>query len=155
MRIDVKSLYKVGLIAAFLSFTACSQSKSTMKNVIFSPNAPAPIGPYSQATEAGGFVFISGQIAINPANNEMYTGGDITVETRQVMENLKAIVLQSGCEMQDVMKCTIFLRDMNDFAAVNAIYGEYFPEYAPARETVAVAGLPKNARVEISAVVVR
>ncbi len=83
----------------------------------------------------------------------MYTGGDIATETRQVMENLKAIVLESGHTMQDILKCTIFLRNMQDFAAVNAVYGEYFPEYPPARETVAVAGLPKNAGVEISAIV--
>ena len=141
------------VIASMLTFASCSNSRSAMKNVIYTPNAPAPIGPYSQATEAGGFVFISGQIAINPANGEMYTGGDIAVETRQVMENLKAIVEQSGSTMGNVLKCTIFLRDMNDFAAVNAVYGEYFPEYPPARETVAVVGLPKNARVEISAMV--
>jgi 2-iminobutanoate/2-iminopropanoate deaminase len=138
-----------------LTFVSCSTGSHAMKSVIYTPNAPAPIGPYSQATEAGGFIFISGQIAINPANSEMYTGDDISAETRQVMENLKAIVTQSGCTMKDIMKCTIFLRDMNDFAAVNAVYGEYFPEYPPARETVAVVGLPKNARVEISAVVVR
>lgn len=153
MALHVNRCLIVGLFACFLTFTSCTGSSRSMKNVIYTPNAPAPIGPYSQATEAGGFVFISGQIAINPAIGEMYTGGDIATETRQVMENLKAIVTESGCTMQDVLKCTIFLRDMNDFAAVNAVYGEYFPEYAPARETVAVVGLPKNARVEISAVV--
>lgn len=152
MHIHVKTLLSVGLFASFLTFTACTSSRATMKKVIYTPQAPAPIGPYSQATEAGGMVFISGQIAIDPANGEMYTGGDIATETRRVMENLKAIVTESGCTMQDVLKCTIFLRDMNDFAAVNAVYGEYFPEYPPARETVAVVGLPKNARVEISAV---
>lgn len=153
MAYHVKKVLWVGFWTAILTFTGCSGSKQTMKQVIYTPNAPAPIGPYSQATSAGGFVFISGQIAIDPQSGEMYTGGDIATETRRVMENLKAIVIESGCTMQDVLKCTIFLRDMNDFAAVNAVYGEYFPEYAPARETVAVAGLPKNARVEISAVV--
>lgn len=152
MRKHDKLLLYVELFAAFLTFTACSTNRNTMKNVLYTPQAPAPIGPYSQATEAGGIIFISGQIAINPANGEMYTGDDIAIETRQVMDNLKAIITESGATMQDVLKCTIFLRDMADFAAVNAVYGEYFPEYPPARETVAVVGLPKNARVEISAV---
>ena len=113
-----------------------------MKNVVFTPSAPAPIGPYSQAIEAGGFVFVSGQIAIDPVTGNLYSGDDIQAETRVVMENLKAIITQAGCSMKDVVKCTIFLTDMNNFAQVNTVYGEYFPEYAPARETVAVVGLP-------------
>lgn len=144
----------VGLMAIIFSFAACTNVQH-VKKVIYTPDAPAPIGPYSQATENGGFVFISGQIAIDPASGEMYSGADIAEETRRVMENLKAIIHASGSEMSDVLKCTIFLRDMADFSAVNAVYGEYFPEYAPARETVAVSGLPKNARVEISAVLHR
>jgi len=126
-----------------------------MKSVIYTPLAPAPIGPYSQAIEAGGFVFISGQIAIDPATGTLYVGDDIQAETRIVMDNLKAIVTQAGCNMSDVVKCTIFLKDMAAFADVNTVYGEYFEEYPPARETVAVAGLPKNVRVEISAVVIK
>lgn len=125
-----------------------------MKNVIYTPSAPAPIGPYSQAISAGGFVFVSGQIAIDSTTNTLYSGGDIQAETRMVMENLKAIIEQAGCIMQDVVKCTIFLTDMNFFTDVNSVYGEYFTEYPPARETVAVAGLPKNVRVEISAIVI-
>ena len=135
------------------TFTACSTTNNVMKKVIYTPNAPSPIGPYSQAIEANGFVYVSGQIAIDPTTNELYTGADIKVETTQVMENLKAIITAADCSMKDVVKCTIFLRDMVDFAEVNSVYAEYFPEYAPARETVAVVGLPKNARVEISAVV--
>lgn len=127
----------------------------TMKSVIFTPGAPAPIGPYSQAIEAGGMVFISGQIAINAATNELYEGDDIQAETRMVMENLKAIVVKAGGKMTDIVKCTIFLSSMQLFGEVNAVYGEYFPEYPPARETVAVAGLPKNVRVEISAILVK
>lgn len=142
------------LTGMVLSFTACSTTQS-MKKVIYTEQAPKPIGPYSQATEANGWVFVSGQIAIDPASGELYTGNDIKEETRRVMENLKAIITESGCTMADVMKCTIFLKDMNDFAEVNSVYGKYFPEYAPARETVAVAGLPKNVRVEISAVVLK
>lgn len=126
-----------------------------MKSVIFTPSAPAPIGPYSQAIVAGGMVFISGQIAIDAATNELYSGDDVQAESRMVMENLKAIVNRAGCEMADIVKCTIFLSSMQLFGEVNAIYGEYFPEYPPARETVAVAGLPKNVRVEISAILVK
>ena len=95
------------------------------------------------------------RIAIDPVTGNLYSGDDIQAETRVVMENLKAIITQAGCSMKDVVKCTIFLTDMNNFAQVNTVYGEYFPEYAPARETVAVVGLPKNVRVEISAVVVK
>lgn len=125
-----------------------------MKKVIYTDDAPKPIGPYSQATEANGFIFISGQIAIDPAVNTMITG-DAKAEAEQVMKNLQAIIAEAGCSMEDVLKCTIFLRDMNDFADVNAVYGSYFTEHAPARETVAVGGLPKDAKVEISAVVMR
>ncbi len=155
MKNSIATRYLTLFLVVLISFTSCSTQHDMMKKVIYTDNAPKPIGPYSQATEAGGFIFVSGQIAINPANGELYSGSDIKEETRQVMENLKAIVLQSGATMNDVMKCTIFLRDMQDFGDVNAVYGEYFPEYAPARETVAVAGLPKNVRVEISAIVVK
>ncbi len=124
-----------------------------MKKVIYTASAPAPIGPYSQAIVANGCVYVSGQIAINPETGDLYIGNDIKEETRQVMENLKAIIIAAECKMKDVIKCTIFLRDMADFAEVNTVYGEYFSEYPPARETVAVVGLPKNVRVEISAIV--
>lgn len=126
---------------------------NTMKEIIYTENAPKPIGPYSQAVETNGFVFVSGQIAIDPATNNMLNG-DVKAEAEQVMKNLQAIITAAGCEMSDVIKCTIFLRDMKDFAEVNAIYGNYFKENPPARETVAVLDLPKNAKVEISAVVV-
>ena len=126
-----------------------------MKSIIYSPHAPAPIGPYSQAVTVGNLVFVSGQIALDPASGNMYAGKDITEETKRVMENLKAIILESGCAMNNVVKCTIFLSDMELFSAVNAVYGSYFPEYPPARETVAASGLPRNAHVEISAVVYR
>ncbi len=147
------SLVLIWVCCIVATFTSCSINKTVMKNVIYTPSAPAPIGPYSQAIAAGGFVFVSGQIAIDPATNTLYSGTDIKAETRMVMENLKAIIEQSGAKMNNVVKCTIFLSDMNYFAEVNAVYGEYFAEYPPARETVAVAGLPKNVRVEISAVV--
>jgi len=125
------------------------------KKIIRTAGAPAPIGPYNQAVAAGPFLFVSGQIALDAATGELYTGGDISEETRRVMENLKAILTEAGTAFGAVVKSTIFLMDMADFAAVNAVYGSYFDEAtAPARETVQVAGLPRGVRVEISVVVV-
>ena len=125
-----------------------------MKKIIYTDKAPAPIGPYNQAILTGNTLYTSGQIAINPLSGELVLDS-IEAETVQVMENIKAIITQAGYEMSMVIKCTIFLKDMSDFANVNKVYGEYFTENPPARETVAVLGLPKGARVEISAVVGR
>lgn len=119
------------------------------KQVIQTNSAPAPIGPYNQAIKAGNLLFISGQIAINPANNEL-VNGSIEDETHQVMNNLKAILKKAGFGFDNVVKTTIFLSDMALFGAVNEIYGKYFSGDFPARETVAVKGLPKNVNVEIS-----
>ncbi|MBC8172775.1 MAG: RidA family protein [Chitinophagales bacterium] len=123
-----------------------------MKKIIYTDAAPKPIGPYSQAVEANGFIFISGQIAIDPSTGNMING-DVKTEAEQVMKNLQAIITAAGGEMNHVVKCTIFLIDMKDFAEVNMIYGKYFTADPPARETVAVSDLPKNAKVEISAIV--
>jgi 2-iminobutanoate/2-iminopropanoate deaminase len=121
-----------------------------MKKVINTPYAPAPIGPYSQAVLIGDLLYTSGQIAIDPKTGELKTE-DITSETLQVMENLKAILEAAGMNFSSVVKTTIFITDMNDFAKINAAYGSYFTDsYAPARETVQVAALPKNVHVEIS-----
>jgi 2-iminobutanoate/2-iminopropanoate deaminase len=125
-----------------------------MKKIIFTDKAPKPIGPYSQAVEANGVVYVSGQIAIHPATNNMLNG-DVKAEAEQVMKNLQAIITAAGCFMENVVKSTIFLRDMKDFAVVNTVYGSYFAENPPARETVAVLDLPKNAKVEISVMVVK
>jgi 2-iminobutanoate/2-iminopropanoate deaminase len=123
-----------------------------MKKVILTPEAPAPIGPYSQAVQVGQQLFISGQIPLDPSTGELITGS-IEEETTQVMKNLSAVLSQAGGDWENVVKVSIFLTDMADFAAVNNIYGSYIPEKsAPARETVAVAGLPKGVRVEISAI---
>ncbi|MDQ2718836.1 MAG: RidA family protein [Bacteroidota bacterium] len=119
------------------------------KEIINTPDAPAPIGPYSQAVKAGGFLFISGQIAIIPGTSELKTE-NITAETEQVMKNLKAILQQSQLSFSNVVKTTIFLKDMSFFALVNDEYGKYFNSDFPARETVAVKGLPKDVNVEIS-----
>ncbi|MCD8740709.1 RidA family protein [Mucilaginibacter roseus] len=122
-----------------------------MKTIINTTNAPAPIGPYSQAVKANGFLFVSGQIALNPATGELVLD-DVKTETKQVMENLKAILTEAGADFSSVIKTGIFLKDMNDFATVNEVYGSYFTDNFPARETVQVAALPKNVNVEISVV---
>lgn len=121
----------------------------SQKNIIETKDAPAPIGPYSQAVKANGFLFISGQIAIDPATGELVTGG-AEAETKQVMKNLEAILTAAGGTFENVVKTTIFLSDMSLFSVVNNIYGEAFKSNEPARETVAVKGLPKNVNVEIS-----
>lgn len=125
-----------------------------MKKVINTGNAPAPIGPYSQAIEANGFIFVSGQVAIDPSTGELVLD-DIKTETTKVMENIKAILTEAGIDFNHIVKTTIFLKDMASFAQVNEVYGTYFTGKFPARETVAVAGLPKNVNVEISVTAVR
>ena len=122
-----------------------------MKRIIYTDKAPAPIGPYSQAVQFGGVLYVSGQVAINPVSGDLVLG-DIRSETRQVMENLKAILTASEIGFEHVLKTTIFLANMDDFAAVNEIYGSYFEGDFPARETVAVKTLPKHVHVEISVI---
>ena len=121
------------------------------KSIINTPNAPAPIGPYSQAVIANGMLFVSGQIPIIPQSGEIENGG-IEAETNQVMKNLLAILTEAGTNFSTVVKTSIFVTDMNDFTAVNEVYGKYFTENPPARETVAVRTLPKNVNVEISCI---
>lgn len=125
-----------------------------MKKIINTPNAPAPIGPYNQAVMTGDMLFISGQIALVPGTGDL-ANADLTEETNQVMKNLKAILTQAGMDFSHVVKTTIFLSDMSLFGAVNEIYGSYFTSDYPARETVAVKGLPKNVNVEISMIASR
>jgi 2-iminobutanoate/2-iminopropanoate deaminase len=120
-----------------------------MKTIINTNNAPAPIGPYSQAVSAGNFLFVSGQIALNPATGQLVTD-DIKTETKQVMDNIKAILVEAGIDFSNIVKTSIFLTDMQNFAQVNEVYGTYFKEAFPARETVQVAGLPKGVNVEIT-----
>ncbi len=121
------------------------------KKIIYTEYAPDPIGPYNQAVLANGTLYISGQIAIDPFSGSIVSG-NITDEAEQVMQNIKAILSEAGMTFKNVVKCTIFLSKMDDFAAVNTVYGKYFGEDAPARETVAVSTLPKNVNVEISAI---
>jgi len=120
-----------------------------MNKIINTTNAPAPIGPYNQAVIAGGFLFMSGQVAINPATGEIIQT-TLAEETHQVMRNIKAVLLEAGYGFEHVVKTTIFLSDMNLFAEINELYGSYFEHNFPARETVAVKGLPKGVNVEIS-----
>jgi 2-iminobutanoate/2-iminopropanoate deaminase len=119
------------------------------KTIVNTPSATAPIGPYSQAVKAGGFLFLSGQVALIPGTSDLNTS-NITEETEQVMENLKAVLQEAGLNFSNVVKTTIFLKEMGSFAAVNEEYGKYFDKDFPARETVAVKTLPKDVNVEIS-----
>ncbi|CAM4227711.1 RidA family protein [Zobellia roscoffensis] len=126
-----------------------------MKKIINTSNAPAPIGPYNQAILSGDTLYVSGQIPIDPATGKLIEG-DIKKETRQSMENLKAILTEAGMTFENVVKSSIFLNDMNQFTEVNEVYGAYFDsETAPARETVEVANLPKFVNVEISVIAVK
>ncbi len=125
-----------------------------MKTIIKTDKAPMPIGPYNQAILVNNTLYASGQIAINPTTNELISAG-IEEETKQVMENLAAVLDAAGMHFSDVVKCSIFISDMNDFGAINEVYGTYFDdENAPARETVQVAVLPKRVNVEISLIAV-
>jgi len=120
-----------------------------MKNIIHTTNAPAPIGPYSQAVQTGNMLFVSGQVAIDPSTGEVIQGS-VADEAKQVMKNLEALLSEAGYSFEHVVKTSIFLSDMAHFATVNEVYGSFFNGNFPARETVAVLGLPKNVNVEIS-----
>lgn len=126
-----------------------------MKQIIFTDKAPAPIGPYSQAILSGNTLYTSGQIALNPGNGELVLD-NIEAETEQVMENMKAVLAAADMTFDHVVKTTIFITDMNDFARINGVYGSYFTENnAPARETVQVSVLPKSVNVEISMIAIK
>jgi 2-iminobutanoate/2-iminopropanoate deaminase len=123
----------------------------TVRQIVKTERAPGAIGPYSQAVIAGGFVFLSGQIPIDPLTGEFVAGG-VAEQTEQVLRNLSAVLEEAGTELARVVKTTVFLADMNDFAAMNEVYGRYFHEQPPARATVEAARLPRDARVEIEVV---
>ncbi len=121
-----------------------------MKKILNTSNAPAPVGPYNQATHHNGTLYVSGQIAINPATGELVTD-NIEAETKQVMENLKAILTNAGASFENVLKCSVFVSDMGNYSRINTVYATYFDEAtAPARELVEVANLPKYVNVEVS-----
>lgn len=125
-----------------------------MKKIIKTENAPAPIGPYNQAVLSGNTLYTSGQIAINPVNGELVID-EIKAETEMVMNNLKAVLVEAGMDFSNVIKCSIFISDMNNFTQINDVYGSFFTDNFPARETVEVACLPKNVNVEISAIAIK
>ncbi|MCS6801856.1 MAG: RidA family protein [Chloroflexota bacterium] len=124
------------------------------RQIIATSAAPAAIGPYSQAVGWDRFLFLSGQIPLDPATGQL-VDGDIAAQTRRVMENVRAVLAAAGLDLRHVVRTTIFLADLDDFATVNAVYGEYFPVDPPARSTVQVARLPRDARIEIDAIAVR
>jgi len=123
------------------------------KEIVVTDRAPSAIGPYSQAVKAGGFVFVSGQIALDPKSGEIVSD-DVRLQARQALQNLGAILEAAGSSLEDVVKATIYMRDIQDFASVNEVYQEFFDSVRPARAAVAVAGLPKGAAVEIEAIAV-
>lgn len=124
------------------------------KTIIFSPDAPAPIGPYSQAVQVDNTVYISGQIALDQATGKLMTDEGIVIETHQVMRNIRFILREVGIDFDNVVKSSIFVKDLGNFATINEVYGSYFAELPPARETVEVSRLPKDVNVEISCVAV-
>lgn len=124
--------------------------------IVYSDQAPAAIGPYSQAIQAGNTLYVSGQIALDPTTGQLAGGGDVAQETHQVMRNLQAVLAAAGLTLRDVVKCSIFVKDLGNFALINEIYGSYFDaDYAPARETVEVSRLPRDVQVEISCIAVK
>ncbi len=125
--------------------------KETMRDVISTEGAPKAIGPYSQAIRAGGLLFTSGQVAIDPATQQAIAG-DVSAQTDRVLKNLAAILQASGSSLEQVVRCTVFLKNMGDFGAMNEVYGKYFKQTPPARSTVEVARLPKDMLVEIDAI---
>lgn len=125
-------------------------------SIVYSAQAPAPIGPYSQAIQAGNTIYVSGQIALDSDTGQLVGEGDVAQETHQVMRNLQAVLEAAGYTLRDVVKCTIFVKDLGNFGLINEIYGSYFfADYAPARETVEVSRLPKDVQVEISCIAVK
>lgn len=124
-----------------------------MKKVIYSEQAPKAIGPYSQAIKANGFLFVSGQLPVDISTGQIVKGG-IEAETRQSLDHINAILISTGCSLSNVVKVTVFLKDMNDFSAMNSVYADYFSEQYPARVCVQVAKLPKDAMVEIEVIAI-
>jgi len=146
-------LNKTFLLALFLGLSTIAFSQTATKKIIETKNAPAPIGPYSQAVQVGDFLFVSGQIAKDPVTGVM-KNDSIKEETIQVMNNLKAVLEAAGFGMDNIVKATIYLTDMGDFKKMNEVYGSFFKGSYPARETVQVSNLPANAKIEISVVAV-
>src|SRR5438876_1431307 len=137
--------------AFWLLGSAFSNGRGTMRDVIATKEGPQAIGPYSQAIRVNGFIFVSGQVAIDPANQQ-FIAGDIAAQTDRAIKNLAGILKAAGSSLEKVVRATVFLKNMNDFAAMNEVYGKYFSSAPPARSTVEVARLPKDALVEIDVI---
>ena len=157
-RLDI--LTRLALVLAAGSFADVAFAQTTTaspspKQVISTPNAPAAIGPYSQGIRAGNMVFVSGQIAIDPTTNKLLADASIEDQTRRVLDNLKAVLEADGLSVDHVVSTTVFLKDINEFGKMNEVYATYFKNAPPARATVEVARLPRDVRVEISAIAVR
>ncbi len=146
-----RGVYKTSMLAVSIGLSQMVFSQTATKMVIATKNAPSPIGPYSQAIKTGNLVFVSGQIAKDPATGAM-KNDSIKEKTTQVMNNVKAVLEAAGLGMDNIVKATIYLTDMNDFKKMNEVYGSYFNGNYPARETVQVSALPANAKIEISVV---
>lgn len=149
-----EKLSSSSLLAAFMALGLGGCATSTTKEVISTASAPAAIGPYSQAIKVGNTLYLSGQIPIDPASGQTHTGS-IEEQTRQVLENLKAVLAANHMSMDDVVSTTVFLKDLNDFAAMNAVYGGYFTNKPPARATIQAARLPRDVSIEISAIAMK
>jgi len=148
--------FAVGLAAGLMAQVALTQTTApSPKQVIATPNAPAPVGPYSQAIRAGNMVFLAGQTAIDPATNHLMADASIEDQTRRVLDNLKAVLEADGLSLDHVVSTTVFVKDLNEYGRMNAVYATYFKSAPPARATVEVARLPRDVRVEISAIAVR
>jgi 2-iminobutanoate/2-iminopropanoate deaminase len=143
------------VLASAILAVAPALAQSTAKQVISTPNAPEAIGPYSQAIKAGGMVFLAGQIPIDPKTKQLMASASIEDQTRLVLDNLKAVLEADGLTMDHVVSTSVFLKDLNEFGKMNEVYGTYFKNAPPARATVEVARLPRDVKVEISAIAVR
>ncbi len=142
------------MCVSYISLVITTKLNNNMKTIIETPNAPSPIGPYSQAVLSGSTLYTSGQIAIDPNNGELVMGS-IEAETHQVMINMKAVLAEAGMSFDNVIKSSIFISDMDNFSGINNVYAQYFSSDFPARETVEVARLPKDVNVEISMIAVK
>jgi len=141
---------RAALLALALATPALAQQQ-----VIVTPNSPEAIGPYSQAIRVGNTLYLAGQIALDPATNQMIADRTIEAETRRVLDNLKAVVEAAGFRMSDIVSTTVFMADLNEFARMNAVYATYFPSNPPARATVQAARLPRDVKIEIAAIAAR
>jgi 2-iminobutanoate/2-iminopropanoate deaminase len=149
-----RSILRVAVAIAMIVFVSGVKAQDIGRKVILTPDAPKPIGPYSQAIRRGQTLYLSGQIAIDPATNQFLSNGSIEDQTRRVLDNLAAVLAADGLTMDHIVSTTVFLKDVNDFAKMNEVYATYFKNAPPARATVEVARLPRDAKIEISAIAV-